>query len=118
WLQQDSVSVRLERLEGAAAVVRIDARVETRDYQDFLAVAEDLNLRMLELVAGAGLSLTAPGQYVAVDRHRQDAPEGRSEAETRLASWREEDRWPFPDLGEAEKEQLRGSLDYPARGPA
>jgi len=117
-LQQESVSVRLERLEGAAAVVRIDARVETRDYQDFLAVAEDLNLRRLELVAGAGLSLTAPGQYVAVDRHRQGAPEGRSGAEARLAGWREEDRWPFPDLGDDEKEQLRGSLDYPARGGA
>jgi MscS family membrane protein len=117
-LQQDSVSVRLERLEGAAAVVRIDARVDTRDYQDFLAVAEDLNLRMLELVADAGLSLTAPGQYVAVDRHRQGAPEGRSEAEARLARWREEDRWPFPDLGDDEKAQLRGSLDYPARGGA
>ncbi len=117
-LQQDSVSVRLERLEGAAAVVRIDARVDTRDYQDFLAVAEDLNLRMLELVAGAGLSLTAPGQYVAVDRHRQGAPEDRSEAEARLAGWREEDRWPFPDLGDDEKAQLRGTLDYPARGPA
>ena len=117
-LQQDSVSIRLQRLEGAAALVRIDARVDTRDYQDFLAVAEDLNLRILERVAAAGLSLTAPGQYVAVERHREGAPGSRSEAEAQLARWREEDRWPFPDLDEGEKAALKGTLDYPARGPA
>jgi MscS family membrane protein len=117
-LQQDSVSIRLERLEGVSAVVRIDARVNTRDYQDFLAVAEDLNLRMLELVDGAGLTLTAPGQYLAVDQHREGAAEHRSGAEAQLARWREEDRWPFPDLPDGEKAQLQDTLDYPARGPA
>lgn len=118
-LQQDSISIRLERLEGAAAVVRIDARVETRDYQEFLAVAEDLNLRILEEIGDAGLSLTAPGQYVAVDRHREGNREAqRAQAEAQLARWREADRWPFPDLSGDEKAELRGTLDYPARGPA
>ncbi|HKK22655.1 MAG TPA: mechanosensitive ion channel domain-containing protein, partial [Pseudohaliea sp.] len=116
-LQQDSVSVRLERLEGAAAVVRIDARVETRDYQDFLAVAEDLNLRLLELVAEADLALTAPSQYLTVDRHREGPAASRERAADELARWRAEDRWPFPDLPDGEKEQLRGTLDYPTRGP-
>jgi MscS family membrane protein len=68
---QETVSIRLEKIVAANAVIRIDAGVDTTDYQRFLAVAEDLNLRMIERVHDAGAAFSGPGQVLQLrDFHR------------------------------------------------
>ena len=54
-VKQDTISIRLADIEAATAVIRLDAGVLTRDYQEYLAVAEDLNLRIIEIVHQNGV---------------------------------------------------------------
>ena len=58
----ETVSVRFEDIADANAILRVDAGVATTDYQAFLAVAEELNLGMLDIVHQAGARFTGPAQ--------------------------------------------------------
>ena len=61
-VMDDTVSVRFEDIADANAILRVDAGVATTNYQEFLAVAEDLNLGMLDIVEQAGSRFTGPAQ--------------------------------------------------------
>jgi len=112
----ETVSVRFENIEDATAMLRLDCGVETRDFQTYLAVAEDLNLRLVELVHGAGAIFSGPGQHMQlIDSAPTDA-EKLEQITSTLAEWRKKDQLPFPDLAEEEISALRNSLDYPPKG--
>ena len=74
----DTVSVRLDDIGEAAVQLRMDAGVKTIDFQEFLAVAEDLNLRFIDIVTKAGATLSGPGQ-LRILREHADAPQEHSE---------------------------------------
>jgi len=112
---QSTVSIRLEKVVAANAIIRIDAGIDTTDYQRYLAVAEDLNLRMIELVHGAGAVFSGPGQVLQV-REFHKAPEDTLAAvEAQLESWRADDCQPFPDYTDDEKARLAGAIRLPSR---
>ncbi|PLW69092.1 mechanosensitive ion channel family protein [Pseudohalioglobus lutimaris] len=78
-VMEDTVSVRFEDIIDANAILRVDAGVATTNFQDFLAVAEDLNLGMLDIVDRAGARFTGPAQL-----HQEPMPpaaEGKGKAE-------------------------------------
>jgi MscS family membrane protein len=115
-VMQDTVSIRFESIEQATAVLRLDAGIATRDYQDFLAVAEDLNLHVVELVHNNGAIFSGPGQVLQVREFKQASDEELARMRATLDEWREQDRLPFPDHSSAEKQSLKGQLDYPPSG--
>jgi MscS family membrane protein len=84
----------------------------------FLAVQEDLLLRIMDLVEAAGSGFAFPSQtlYMAKDGGL-DAEKGRKAADA-VRQWREEDNLPFPDHRQARISQLEGTLDYPPEGSA
>lgn len=114
-VMQETVSIRLEKIAAATAVIRIDAGVSTTDYQHFLAAAEDLNLRMIELVHDAGAVFSGPGQVLQLRDFYQASDDKMAEVHAQLDSWKSEEKLPFPDYTEAEKAALRGSIELPAR---
>ena len=113
---QETVSVRFERIEQATAVLRLDAGVPTTNYQEFLAVAEDLNLHIVELVHAAGAIFSGPGQVLQLREFKQASDEEMAKIGAMLQDWREQDKLPFPDHSAAEKEAFKASLDYPPQG--
>jgi MscS family membrane protein len=115
-IQQDTVSVRFESIDDATAQLRIDAGVMTTDYQQFLAVAEDLNLRTLDLVQEAGLVLSGPAQAVDLRETRAADGEQLARVDQTLAEWRQQDKLPFPNYSDSDIRELKGSLDYPPTG--
>ena len=112
---QDTVSVRLEKIVAAIAVIRIDAGVNTTDFQRYLAVAEDLNLRIIELVHGAGAVFSGPGQVLQIRDFHRAGDDTLAEVDAQLARWRDADSAPFPDHTVAEKASLRGAIRLPPR---
>lgn len=114
-VMQETVSIRLEKVAAATAVIRIDAGINTTDYQHFLAAAEDLNLRMIELVHAAGAVFSGPGQVLQVRDFYQASDEKMAEVHAQLDSWKSEEKLPFPDYTEAEKAALRGAIELPTR---
>ena len=114
-VRQDTVSIRLADIEAATAVIRLDGGIMTRDYQEYLAVAEDLNLRIIEIVHQNGAIFSGPGQVLQIRDFQQAGAEKLQEVEAKLEGWRQGDGLPFPDLSDQEKQQLKGSLEYPKK---
>lgn len=112
---QDTVSVRFETIEDATGWLRLDAGVSTTDYQEFLAVAEDINLRIVEIVAEAGSAFAGPGRLLQSAVEGGDGAEHASET---LRQWRGQDRLPFPNYSEEQLAEMKDSLDYPPKGAA
>jgi MscS family membrane protein len=110
---QDTVSVRLETIESATAVLRIDAGVDTNNYQEYLAVAEDLNLRIIELVHNAGAIFSGAGQVLQLRDFYQASQEKLEEVESILNDWHKQEAFPFPDITDDRKSALKGTLEYP-----
>lgn len=112
---QDTVSIRFEKIVAATAVIRIDAGVATTDYQRYLAVTEDLNLRMVELVHEAGAVFSGPGQVLQLRDFYQASDDTMAAVESQLSEWRDNDALPFPDYTSGEKAALRGNIELPPR---
>ena len=115
-VRQDTVSVRLEDIAAANAVLRLDAGVVTQDYQEYLAVAEDLNLRIIEIVHGNGAIFSGPGQVLQLREFHQASEEMMGAVNHKLESWRTNQQLPFPDVPDARKAELEASLTYPPLG--
>jgi len=78
-VMEETVSVRFEDIADANAILRVDAGVATTDYQTFLAVAEELNLGMLDIVHQAGARFTGPAQLHQEPMKPADQGEGETE---------------------------------------
>ncbi len=112
----DTISVRLVDIEAATAVFRVDAGIMTTDYQTFLAIAEDLNLRIIETVHENGAIFSGPGQVLQVRDFHKASEETMSEVAAKLDGWRDSQQLPFPDVSEERKTEIEGSLIYPPAG--
>jgi MscS family membrane protein len=115
-LLQETVSVRFEYIQDGNAMLRIDAGVNTTDFQQYLAVAEDLNLRIVDIVQDAGASFTGPGQLVQLQESEPTTAEQQAYYEKMLNELREQERLPFPDYSDAERRALKDTVEYPPKG--
>tara|TARA_R110002110_G_scaffold205066_7_gene417206 strand:- start:356498 stop:358243 length:1746 start_codon:yes stop_codon:yes gene_type:complete len=115
---QETVSVRFENIVDANAVLRLEAGVDTTDFQQFLAVAEDLNLRTIDIVHEAGAVFSGPGQLLQLRELKDTSPEQLAHIEERLKEWRDNKQLPFPNPDADEIAALKGTLDYPPHGSA
>ncbi len=112
---QDTVSVRLEKVVAANAIIRIDAGINTTDYQRYLAIGEDLNLRMIELVHEAGAIFSGPGQVLQVRDFYTASDDTMNTVRSQLENWQSDGSAPFPDFTDAEKSTLHGAITLPPR---
>jgi MscS family membrane protein len=82
----------------------------------FLAVQEDLLLRIMDLVEASGSGFAFPSRtlYMAKDGGL-DAQKSREAAQA-VKKWRDEGELPFPDHRSARVSQLDGTLQYPPKG--
>ena len=90
--------------------------VLSEDFNEFLGIAEDLNLRIMAIVTEAGTGFAFPSQtaYLARD-HGLDAE--RTEAvEAEVQAWRASGALPFPKLDPRRIAALDGGLDFPPKG--
>jgi MscS family membrane protein len=82
----------------------------------FLAVQEDLLLRIMDLVESSGSGFAFPSQTVYMSKDvGLDEKRGREAAEA-VGRWRDQGELPFPDHSPARISQLESTLDYPPRG--
>lgn len=96
--------------------LEIFAYVLETEYEAFLAVQEDLLLRIMDLVESSGSGFAFPSQTVYMGKDGGlDAEKGRAAAET-VRSWRDQGELPFPDHRPARVSQLDGTLKYPPKG--
>jgi MscS family membrane protein len=115
-VSMDPARVRFAGFGDFALNVEIFAFVNTRDWNEFLAVQEDLNLRIKDIVEGCGSGFAFPSQTLYMERGQGLVPEEVEKAEAMVARWREENRLPFPEHEQGFRFELASTLDWPPKG--
>lgn len=96
--------------------IELFAYVDTDDYNTYLAIQEDLFLRMIDLVERSGTGFAFPSTVNYLARDKGVDPERRAAAEAATARLREQDRLPFPEFDDDERWDMFNQLEYPAPG--
>jgi MscS family membrane protein len=114
----DPARVRFTGFGAYSLNLDVFAYVNATDYGEYLEIAEDLNLRIIEIVERAGSGFAFPSQtaYVRADEGLDVAR--RSAAEQEVGRWREENQLCLPRFPEQEIARLRGTLAWPPPGAA
>jgi MscS family membrane protein len=112
----DPARVRFVGFGAYSLDLEIFAYVDTTDWNEFLAIREDLLLRLMDVVAGSGTGFAFPSQtnYVAHD-DGLDA-ERTKLAEEEIRELAEKHELPLPDYAEETRREFARSLEYPPPG--
>ncbi len=108
--------VRFTNFGDSSLDLDVFAYIAVPTYDESLEVAEDLNLRIMDLVAEAGTELTVPTQiqYEVPGTTLDEAR--RKNAEARVKEWRESRALYLPNFPPEAVAKVKGSLDYPPAG--
>jgi MscS family membrane protein len=98
--------------------LEIFAYVRTTDFGEFLAVQEDVNLRIIDIVAASGTGFAFPSQTTYIARDGGLDRDRARQAESRVAEWRDARALYLPDFPREVVAALDGTLEYPPRGAA
>ena len=114
----DSDTVRVRFAGYGSSALNIDIRVyaETREWNDFFAIREDVFLRIYDIVTAAGTGFAFPSQTLYMARDGGMDAERGDAAKATVDRWRKEGKLPFPRLPRDAIERLEGTLDYPPKG--
>lgn len=96
--------------------IEIFAYVNTSDWDEFMAVREDLILRIMDIVKNAGTELAVPSRALYHGPEPMSVAEERKAAEGQVREWVAEGALPFPDFSPEYRKKLRNTLDYPPKG--
>lgn len=96
--------------------VEVFAYVRTSDHNTFLAIQEDVLLRMEDIVIESGSGFAFPSQTMYYTRDQGLDAKRRGQAEARVEDWRALNQLPFPEFDPALRWEMEDILDYPQRG--
>jgi len=112
-VETESARIRLVRLGPSSLDLEIFAYILETDYAAFLAVQEDLLLRILELVEQSGTHLAFPSTTAYLAQDTGLDPARRQVAESAVRDWRARQNLPFPDFPREQVAEMRDTLSYP-----
>jgi MscS family membrane protein len=112
----DPARIRFTGIGTDALLLDVFAYVPTIDYNEFLQVAEDLNLRIMDIITESGTSLAMPTQTVFVEKSEHIKREAAQAAADRVREWRDKGELYLHDFPEERIEALRGTIAYPPKG--
>jgi len=96
--------------------VQIRAYALTPDWNEFLAIREDVFLRVNKIVAESGTKFAIPSQTLYLGRDGGLDEKLSDAAKQQVAGWRRAGTLPFPNPAAARIDELEGTLDFPPDG--
>jgi MscS family membrane protein len=96
--------------------VEIFAYLRCQDQDTFLAIKEDILLRVEDVINEAGSGFAFPSQTSYLSRDTGLDVKRGSEVEAQVEQWRTGGKLPFPEFENNERRQLKDTLDYPPKG--
>jgi MscS family membrane protein len=115
-VERDGARIRFVGLATSSLDLEVFAYVHAPDMTEFLAIQEDLLLRILDLVAESGTSIAFPSQTTYFVRDTPVDGEQREHAEAHVRAWRDRGELPFPDFGPRQAADLQVAVEYPPEG--
>lgn len=115
-VERDGARIRFVGFGASSLDLEVFAYVAATEMPEFLAIQEDLLLRIMDIIAEAGTGVAFPSQttYLAKDTPL-DSQKGE-EAATRVRQWRERGELPFPDFPPEQAGDMRDRIEYPPPG--
>lgn len=114
----DPARVRFTNFGTYSLDLEIFAYVLANDYSEFLEVAEDLNLRIMDIVAAAGSSFAFPSQTMYLENGEGLDRQRVRTAEEEVRRWRERNELYLPAFPQEKIDEMDDTLDYPPKGSA
>ena len=112
----DNLRIRFRKLGKCSLEIETFAYIRTKIWLEFIAIREDLNLRIMDVVNDSGTKFALPSQttYFARDAGMDGAR--TQAAEDQVAEWRRGNQLPFPEFEEGQHREIEDVLDYPPSG--
>jgi MscS family membrane protein len=98
-IDPEPARVRFVGFGDSSLDLEVFAYVRTADYNEFLAVREDVLLRIMDVIASAGTSFAFPSQTLYVGSDGRLDERRTREAEAQVARWRDAGTPPLPGPG-------------------
>ena len=112
----DPARIRFVGFGAYSLDLEIFAYVRATDYGEFLAVQEDVYLRIMDIVAASGTGFAFPSQTTYFARDTGLAPARQRAAEAEVRAWREHRELYLPEFPPERVAALRATLEYPPAG--
>ncbi len=112
-VEQESAGIRFSGFEDHALRVELSCYLLTTNDAEYLAIREDLLLRILEIVKAAGTGFALPSRTVYLTGDPGLDTRKTAETEQKVKQWREHHELPFPDFDPNEIPALRDKIVYP-----
>ncbi|MBI4537800.1 MAG: mechanosensitive ion channel family protein [candidate division NC10 bacterium] len=116
-VETESARVRFVRLGASSLDIEIQGYIRESDFTAFLAIQEDLLLRILEIVEASGTHVAFLSRITYLSRDAGLDPAKRQAAEDAVRIWREARELPFPDYSRERIDEMRDTLEYPPGNP-
>ena len=117
-VETEGARSRFVSFDESALSMEIFCYVLTRDFNEFLAIREDILLRIMDIVDAAGSGFAFPSQTVYLGRDTGVDKQKAENAAQEVQTWREEGQLPFPDFTPADISEFSNALPYPQPGSA
>jgi MscS family membrane protein len=113
---QDKMRVRFLGFGAHSLDIELFVHIRAGDWPEYLAIKEDLNFRIMDIVRESGTEFAFPSTtaYIAQDGERDE--ESIKKAEENVAAWKSEGSLPFPNHTRDDIRSLKGRLNYPPEG--
>jgi MscS family membrane protein len=113
-----SARVRFVRFGSSSLDLEVSSYVTATNFGEYLEVAEDLNLRIMDIVAAAGSSFAFPSQTTYIEKGPGLDPDRARAAEARVQAWHARGELYLPRLPPEKIAEIDNTLPYPADGSA
>ncbi len=96
--------------------IKPNVYIATTDFAEYLEIAEDLNLRIIDIVNESGTSFALPSQTLYTEKSDGIDKSRAGKIEKLVAEWREKDELFLPGFPDDEISAIEGTLPYPPPG--
>jgi MscS family membrane protein len=112
----DPARVRFLGFGATSQDVGIHAYIFAADFNEFLEIQEDLNLRIADVIAESGSGFAFPSQTLYMARDSGLSEEKTRAAEAKVREWKEQDDMHLPKFRQDRIDELKDTIDYPPQG--
>jgi MscS family membrane protein len=112
-VETDGARIRFIGYDNSSPLLEVFCYVLTRDGAEFLAIQEDLLLRIMDIVEASGTTIASPSRTLYLSRDSGLDKEKTAAVSHQVQQWRENSKLPFPDYAPSDISDFSNSLPYP-----
>ena len=114
-VDNDPCRIRFVDFNNYSLDIEIYAFILTREWAEFLAIKEDILLRVMELVNSSGTGFAFPSQTVYYSKDKAKDPEKIEDVHAKVKSWKEQMCLELPEFAEDSISKIVNTTDWPPK---